>query len=98
MLPALLETFSDAAATAQVSLPLESPADLDSIDQIERAHPGSRLDQLAARTARQQIVRGDRDGARFLRAFAHSIVGYFLLDSRGGLLETLGARQRRRLR
>jgi hypothetical protein len=89
----LLSAFPSSDLKSQISLPIEPAADLDRIDKVERAHPRTRLDQLAALTARRQIIRGDMDRDRFLCAVAQHFFGYFVIDARRGLLETFGARQ-----
>lgn len=93
VLPALLAVFPDSSASAQVPLPIQTTDSFDRIDRIERTHAQSRLDQLAARAAQRQLARGDLDRDSFLQAFARDIFNYFVLDARGGLVETLGAKQ-----
>jgi hypothetical protein len=92
VLPFLLDAFPSSAG-AQGSLPIERATDLDRIDRLEQTHARSRLDQIVARTARRQVVRGDLDRVQFLSAAVHDIFSYFVLDARRGLVETLGARQ-----
>jgi hypothetical protein len=83
----------------QLSLvPPSTPDLVAAVDRIQRDKAQSRLDNLAARSARRLILRGVTSVDELARAVVSGIVDHYVVDSQNGLLHMLGADRLERVR